>query len=355
MKDKKVFLTLQNGKVFEGYRFGGEGEIVGELVLSTLVTGFMDVITDPSNFGQIVAHTFPAVGNYGIIPEDAESDSPKISAYVMREKCDVPSNFRCEKTLEEYLKENGIVGVYGIDTRELTKIVREAGVMNAAITDEKVENFDRINEYSVKDAVSKVTSTKVEYLGDANGLKVVLYDLGVKKALLNDLINKGFNVIKVPANTSYDEVLSYNPDGVVISNGPGNPEDNVGLIKNVKKLLGKLPIFGIALGHQILALAAGCKTNKMKFGHRGGNQPVKNLEDNKVYITTQNHGYEVDIKSVENIGVVNFVNVNDGSCEGIDYPEYNAFSVQFYPKNANLIHDTSFLLNKFVAKMRKEK
>lgn len=355
MKDKKVFLTLQNGKVFEGYRFGGDGEKIGELVFTTGMTGYIETLTDPSYFGQIVAQTFPLIGNYGVISEDFESKKPWVSAYIVREQCDIPSNFRCEITLDEYLMKNKVIGIYGIDTRELAKIVRETGVMNAAITDQPFDNFDRLKNYSVKDAVKSVTNDKTVDFGDNNGLKVVMYDFGAKENIARELVKRGCKVIKVPSYFTAEQALSYNPDGIMLTNGPGDPMENTEIIENIKKLAGKKPIFGICLGHQLFALAMGGKTRKMKYGHRGANQPVKNLETGRVYISSQNHGYEVISESISEKGKLSFINANDNTCEGIDYDDLNAFTVQFHPEACGGPHDANFLFDKFISKMTKEK
>lgn len=354
MKDEKVFLTLQNGKVFEGKRFGANADIIGELVFTTGMTGYIETLTDPSYYGQIVTQTFPLIGNYGFIEEDKESSKMWVSAYVVREKCDEPSNFRCETTLDEALKKNNIVGVYGVDTRELTKIVRETGVMNAAITSEPFTDFDALKAYRVRNAVKNVSCKEIKTFGNPDGLKVVMYDFGAKENIPRELVKRGCYVIEVPSYTTAEEVLSYNPDGIMLTNGPGDPEENTEIIENIRKLAGKKPIFGICLGHQLFALAMGGKTKKMKYGHRGSNQPVKNLESGRVYISSQNHGYEVLSDSIS-VGKLSFVNVNDNTCEGVDYDSLNAFTVQFHPEACSGPHDANFLFDKFIANMRKEK
>lgn len=355
MKKGKAYLTLQNGKQFQGYRFGADGEVCGELVFTTGMTGYIETLTDPSYYGQIVTQTFPLIGNYGMISSDYESKKPWVSAYVVREKCDEPSNFRCEKTLDNYLKENGIVGLYGIDTRELTKIVREAGVMNAKITDKPLKNFDDINAYVIKDAVKSVTCEKEEYFGDEKGFKVVVWDFGAKDNIPRELIKRGCYCIKVPSTYTAEQILALKPDGLMLTNGPGDPAENVEIIENLKKLAGKLPIFGICLGHQLFALAMGGKTKKMKYGHRGANQPVKNLETGRVYISSQNHGYEVISSSLEGVGTLSYVNANDGTCEGFDYPDLNAFTVQFHPEACGGPKDAAFLFDRFIEKMKESK
>lgn len=355
MDRKKVYLTLQNGKVFTGYRFGADKETVGELVFTTGMTGYIETLTDPSYYGQIVTQTFPLIGNYGVIPEDFESKKSWVSAYVVREKCDEPSNFRCKLSLEEYLERSGVIGVYGVDTRELTKIVREAGVMNAAITDEPIKDFSPLNSYTVKDAVKSVTCDKITYSGNEGGLKVVMYDFGAKENIGRELVKRGCRVITVPAYYTAEQVLSFNPDGIMLTNGPGDPAENTEIIKNLKKLAGEKPIFGICLGHQLFALAMGGKTQKMKYGHRGSNQPVKNVATGRVYISSQNHGYEVISSSISSVGTLSFINANDGTCEGVDYNALNAFTVQFHPEACGGPHDANFLFDKFINNMKQEK
>lgn len=356
MENGKVYLTLQNGKTFVGYRFGAVGDAIGELVFNTTgITGYLAALTDPSNFGQLVVQTFPLIGNYGIISEDAESNGNWLSAYIVREKCDAPSNFRCEGTLDNYLKEKGVIGIYGIDTRELTKIIRDSGVMNAAITSKPLKDFSLLNGYKIENGVETVTCKEVEYLGNGEDCKIAIWDLGVKNSVVNAFLSRGCQVIKVPANYTAEQIIALNPRGLVLSDGPGDPAENVGVIENVKKLIGKFPVFGVGLGHQIFALAMGGKTQKMKCGHRGGNQPVKELSTGKVYITGQNHGYEVISSSLEGVAEITFNNVNDKSCEGCEYPQVNATTVQFYPGINGGTRDTTYLYDNFVTKVKEGK
>ena len=354
MEKGKVYLTLQNGKQFVGTRFGADGEVIGELVFTTGMTGYVETLTDPSYYGQIVTQTFPLIGNYGITP-DFESKKPWVSAYIVREKCDNPSNFRCEETLDKYLKDNGIVGVYGVDTRELTKIVRESGVMNAAITSRPVTDFSAIKSYVIKDAVKSVTCKEVEYFGNPDGIKVVVWDFGAKDNIVRELVKRGCYCIKVPSTYTAEQILALNPRGLMLCNGPGDPAENVEIIENLKKLAGKLPIFGICLGHQLFALAMGGKTKKMKYGHRGANQPVKRLATGRVYISSQNHGYEVISSSLEGVGQLSYINANDNTCEGFDYPQLNAYTVQFHPEACGGPQDASFLFDKFIKNMTEGK
>ena len=354
MENGKVYLTLQNGKQFVGTRFGAGGDVIGELVFTTGMTGYVETLTDPSYYGQIVTQTFPLIGNYGVTP-DFESKKPWVSAYIVREKCDAPSNFRCEETLDKYLKDNGIIGVYGVDTRELTKIVRESGVMNAAITSKPVTDFSAIKSYVIRDAVKSVTCKQPEYYGDPDGLKVVVWDFGAKDNIVRELVKRGCYCIKVPSTYTAEQILALNPRGLMLCNGPGDPAENVEIIENLKKLAGKLPIFGICLGHQLFALAMDGKTQKMKCGHRGANQPVKSLATGRVYISSQNHGYEVISSSLEGVGQLSYINANDNTCEGFDYPQLNAYTVQFHPEACGGPQDASFLFDKFIKNMTEGK
>ena len=303
MEENKIYICLENGNVFEGKSFGAKGEVIGELVFTTGMGGYIETLTDPSYFGQIVMQTFPLIGNYGFIEEDKESEKSFVSAYIVREWCEEPSNFRCEKGLDDYLKENNIIGVYGVDTREITKTIREAGVMNAIITSNPATvDYGKLKAYKVKDAVKSVSCTK-PYMSASQEHKynVVLIDYGTKKNIIRELNKRGCNVAVVPYNTKAQDILSLNPDGIMLSNGPGDPKENVEAIEELKKLFGNVPIFAICLGHQLLALSQGGETTKLKYGHRGVNQPVKNLETGRTYISSQNHGYAVVNEEIENI------------------------------------------------------
>lgn len=353
-ENKEIYICLENGQTFKGYSFGAESDVIGELVFTTGMGGYIETLTDPSYYGQIVMQTFPLIGNYGMISEDMESKKSYVSAYVVREKCDNPSNFRCEGTLEEFLKENNIVGVYGVDTREITKIIRESGVMNAQITTNpnKVD-YEKIKEYKVTKAVESVSTHRPELSpSKEHKFNVVLLDYGAKKNIIRELNKRGCNVAVMPYNTKAEDILKLGVDGVMLSNGPGDPSENTEAVEELKKLIGKVPIFGICLGHQLLALAMGGETTKLKYGHRGVNQPVKNLETGRTYISSQNHGYAVVSESVEkNGGVIMYVNANDNTCEGVDYPDKMAFSVQFHPEACSGPHDTQFIFDKFIKMM----
>lgn len=351
MINETVYICLADGQIFEGKRFGASGEITGELVFTTGMGGYIETLTDPSYFGQIVMQTFPLIGNYGFIDEDMESTKSYVSAYIVREYCKEPSNFRCGKTLDDYLKENNIIGVYDVDTREITKIIRESGVMNAVIcSDPRKADFDKIKEYKITDAV-KSTSVEKPCLVPSENHKynVVLIDYGKKDNIPRELAKRGCNVAVVPYNTKAEDILKLNPDGIMLSNGPGDPSDNEECIEELKKLIGKVPIFGICLGHQLLALSMGGKTIKLKYGHRGVNQPVKNLKTGRTYISSQNHGYAVINEDIEKAGgIISYVNANDGTNEGVDYPDKKAFSVQFHPEVCSGPHDTRFLFDRFI-------
>ena len=351
MKKSKVYLTLENGRQFTGFSFGAQKEVVGELVFTTGMTGYIETLTDPSYYGQIVTQTFPLIGNYGMIGADMESKKSWVTAYIVREKCDKPSNFRCEGTIDDFLKKQGIPGIYGIDTRELTKIVREAGVMNAAITKKPLNDLSEVRSYVIKDAVKSVTCSEIEYLGDPDGIKIAVWDFGAKCNIMRELAKRGCYCMKVPSYYTAEQILALEPQGIMLTNGPGDPSENTEKILNIRKLAGKLPIFGICLGHQLFALAMGGKTKKMKYGHRGSNQPVKNLDTGRVYISSQNHGYEVISSSVEG-GKLSFVNANDGTCEGFEYPELNAYTVQFHPEACGGPMDASFLFDKFILNIK---
>lgn len=352
--ESKIYICLANGDVFEGKAFGARGEICGELVFTTGMGGYIETLTDPSYYGQIVMQTFPLIGNYGFIDEDAESAGSAVSAYIVREYCKEPSNFRCNETLDEYLKKNNIIGVCDVDTREITKIIRETGVMNALITDDpRKADIEKIKAYEITNAVKSV-SCKKPYMSasDEHKYNVVLIDYGTKRNIIRELNKRGCNVAIVPHDTKAKDILALNPDGIMLSNGPGDPQDNAFAIAQLKALAGKKPIFAICLGHQLFALSQGAETEKLKYGHRGVNQPVKNLKTGRTFISSQNHGYAVINDTVEKAGgEISYVNANDGTCEGVDYPELNAFSVQFHPEACSGPHDTRFIFDKFIKMM----
>lgn len=349
---KKGYLVLQDGQVFEGIRFGAGGNTIGELVFTTGMCGYVETLTDPSYAGQIVMQTYPLIGNYGIIREDFEGNCC-VNGYIVREWCDTPSNFRCDCDLNTFLKEQGVPGLCGVDTRQLTRIIREHGVMNAVICDEVPADLTPVKTYAVTGVVESVSCTEPS-LYPAQGKElfhVSLLDYGAKRNIIRELQKRGCAVTVLPAHTPAEEILAGQPDGVMLSNGPGDPAENVYQIQQIQKLLGKVPMFGICLGHQLTALAVGGTTYKLKYGHRGVNQPVREVNGSRTYITSQNHGYAVDSDSVKN-GIISFRNANDGTCEGIDYPEYRAFTVQFHPEACTGPKDTSFLFDRFVDLMK---
>ena len=351
--DKKAYLVLEDGTVFEGYSFGAQKDTIGELVFTTGMCGYIETLTDESYFGQIVLQTFPMIGNYGIIPEDFEGVC-SVKGYVVREKCDNPSNFRCKTTLNSFLKESNIPAIYGVDTRAITKIIRERGVMNAAICSEIPSDLSEVKNYKIIRAVESVTAENTAvYPAENEKYKVTLIDYGAKRNIIRELNKRGCSVTAVPANATAEEILKTNPDGIMLSNGPGDPAENLFQIEVIKELVGKKPIFGICLGHQLLALSLGAETEKLKYGHRGVNQPVKEVAGTRTYITSQNHGYAVVPQSVKK-GKISFINANDGTCEGIDYEDLNAFSVQFHPEAASGPKDSAFLFDRFL-KLMEEK
>ncbi len=394
----KAILVLANGQVFEGKSFGATGCVIGEAVFTTGMNGYLETLTDPSYFGQIVTQTFPLIGNYGMISKDFESADVHVRGYIVRSICEFPSNFRCEYDLDSFLGYKNIIGLCDIDTRALTKVLRETGVMNGMIASgnskealevfkalksetEKAKLLKKIKSYKIKNAVESVTcnATKIEEsaevvfkesaeykcvpvrsdgtkendpevaMKDGKGKKVVLWDFGAKANIRRELLKRGFDVVTVKSSTTAKEILALNPDGVMLSNGPGDPKENVQIIEEIKKLVKtKIPIFGICLGHQLLALAMGADTSKLKYGHRGANQPVKYLATGRVYISSQNHGYAVKNNTVPKGAILSFVNTNDGTCEGITYTKIPAFSVQFHPEACSGPLDTSFLFDDFV-------
>ncbi|MCI8360132.1 MAG: glutamine-hydrolyzing carbamoyl-phosphate synthase small subunit [Clostridiales bacterium] len=360
MEQHKIYLTLENGRVFEGYAFGAAGEATGEIVFTTGMTGYLETLTDPSYCGQIVVQTFPLIGNYGVIPDDFESPRPRLAAYVVREYCEDPSNFRCQGTLDAYLKKEGVTGLWGVDTRELTRIIRERGVMNAKITrtPPEVETVRReLADFAVRGAVEAVSIREEErYAPTEVKRRVALWDFGAKHNIRRELVNRGCEVVCLPQSVSAEAIAAYAPDGVMLSNGPGDPAENAGVIEELRRLCEKkIPTFGICLGHQLLALSQGGKTGKLKYGHRGANQPVKDRQTGRVYVTSQNHGYAVLPESLPDTAQMRFVNANDGTCEGIDYTDMPAFSVQFHPEASGGPRDTMFLFDRFIELMDRHK
>lgn len=347
-----AFLTLSNGAVFEGRRIGAPLDRVGELVFTTGMVGYLETLTDPSYYGQIVTHSFPMIGNYGVIEEDFEGESA-LFGYIVRELCDQPSNFRSQYALDDFLKQRSIPGLQGIDTREIVRMTREEGVMNAMISDQVPKDLSFLKTYQVRNAVSSVTCREKRLYPAEGGEKfrVALLDYGAKRHIIRSLQKRGCTVTVWPAASRAEEILSSDPDGIMLSNGPGDPKENQGCIAEIKKLLGKRPLFGICLGHQLTALALGGDTVKLKYGHRGGNQPVKDRITGRTWITSQNHGYAVVADSLKGVGQETFVNANDQSCEGMAYPDLNCFTVQFHPEACSGPRDTNHLFDRFLAMM----
>ena len=362
MSEQKAYLLLANGQVFEGKSFGVTGTTIGEVVFATGMTGYQETLTDPSYYGQIAVQTFPLNGNYGTNSSDYESPKCWLKGYIVREWCEVPSNFRCEGTIDAFLKANGVIGLYGIDTRQLTRVIRESGVMNGMITTEDVfakkeELLMQIQAYEIKDAVETVsTKEKQVYTVEEPKYHVVMMDFGYKRHILQHLKNRNCNVTVVPYNTTAEEILALRPDGVMLTNGPGNPAENTEVIQTLQQLIAqKIPMFGICLGHQLTALANGGETIKLKYGHRGGNQPVKELKTGRVYVTSQNHGYAVVGDSIDpSIGIMSHWNANDKTCEGVEYKNTPVFTVQFHPEACGGPRDTSYLFDRFMDLMDKE-
>ena len=350
---KKAYLVLEDGHVFEGERFGADGETVGELVFNTGMVGYIETLTDPCFYGQIVMQTFPLIGNYGMIEEDTQSDKCYLSGLVVREWCEEPSNFRSEGTIDEYLKKQNIVALCNVDTREITQIIREKGVMNAKIVDEVTDGiFDSVKEYKIVGAVKNTAKQEKKEIDCENTkLTAAVIDFGETRNIAENLSSLGCRTVILPYDTSAQEILASGFDGVVLSCGPGDPNELKEAVKETAELVGKLPVFGIGLGHQVLALAMGGETEKLKFGHRGANQPVKDLSNGKTYITSQNHGYAVKADSLKNKGEETFVSVNDGTNEGMNYPEYNAFSVQFHFEECSGPKNPALLFEKFMGMM----
>jgi carbamoyl-phosphate synthase small subunit len=363
---KKAVLLLKDGRMFSGYNFGAEGETAGEVVFTTSMCGYQEILTDPSYDKQIVTMTYTQIGNYGFNEEDMESRKSFVAGFVVKEYQEYPSNYRSNGSLEEFLKKYNIVGIEGIDTRALTAHLREKGAMNGIIStvefdkNKLMEKLEKVPSMVGLDLVRYVTTDQpydwkqgLWQLGkgyiekDDGKYLIVAYDYGVKYNILRNLVSAGFRVLVVPADFPAEEVLKLNPDGVFLSNGPGDPEPVKYAIENVKKLLTKKPIFGICLGHQILGIALGGKTFKLKFGHRGGNQPVKDLTTGKVEVTSQNHGFAVDIDSLGGKAEVTHINLNDNTVEGLRHREYPIFSVQYHPEASPGPHDASYLFKRF--------
>ncbi|MFC1573782.1 glutamine-hydrolyzing carbamoyl-phosphate synthase small subunit [Candidatus Latescibacterota bacterium] len=388
---KRVILALENGKVFKGWNFGAEGENDGEVVFNTGMTGYQEILTDPSYHRQIVTMTYPLIGNYGVNPEDFESDKPYVAGFIVKEYCSYPSNFRKTETLGDFLKRYNIIGIEGIDTRELVRIIRETGALRGVLstTDldpeslvakakasplmegadlasevscfepyyvletrdsiEKRKNLRHIKEYHAEfDRVSKEEFDRSELQS------IYAFDYGIKYNIIRKLVVRDLKIAVVPATTTADEVLAGNPDGIFLSNGPGDPDAVKYAIETIKDLLGKKPMFGICLGHQLLGLALGGSTFKLKFGHRGENQPVMDITTTKVEISSQNHGFALTPGSIPGDGsFITHINLNDNTIEGLESDKLDAFSVQYHPEASPGPHDSAYLFDRFVDRVRK--
>ena len=376
----KAILILEDGTVFCGSSIGSDREVISEIVFNTSMTGYLEVLTDPSYAGQAVAMTYPLIGNYGICREDMESGRPWPDGFIVRELSPIPSNFRSGDTIQHFLKEYDIPGISGIDTRALTKILREKGTMNGMITthayDDYTKPMERIKSYRVTGVV-KAVSCKETYVVEPSdpaalpvsvrtarktetmqrrageGKRVALLDLGAKRNIARSLAERGCLVTVYPCHTPAEEILAAKPDGIMLSNGPGDPKENAEMIREIGRLYeSEIPIFAICLGHQLMALAVGADTYKLKYGHRGGNHPVKDLDTGRVYISSQNHGYAVDPKSLDpQVAVPAFVNVNDNTNEGLRYVGKNIFTVQFHPEACPGPQDSGYLFDRFIEMM----
>jgi len=354
---QRIFLQLEDGSTYEGYSFGAglTKNVIAEVVFTTAMTGYVETLTDPSYYGQMVIQTFPLIGNYGINPSDYESKGIHMSGYIVHEYCEAPSNFRSQFNLDTFLKKYNIPGIYDIDTRALTKKIRSKGVMVGCLCSSPLtkEELASLSQWEIKDSVNHVSSkNQIEFHTGLAKHRVVLWDFGAKENILRSLLRRDCDVTVMPACSSAQEIMALKPDGIMLSNGPGNPKDNPDIIKEISSLTHRnIPIFGICLGHQLLALANGGNTTKLKYGHRGANQPVKNLTTGKTYITSQNHGYAVTNDALPENSTISYINVNDDTCEGLTYSTFPGFSVQFHPEACGGPHDTEFLFDQFISLM----
>lgn len=362
MEQTSGCLVLENGMIFRGMRLGAQHNVTAEIVFATGINGYLETLTDPSYYGQAVVQTFPLIGNYGVIPADFESRKPFLSAYIVSDCCAEPSNFRSEGKLSEWLAAQGIPALCGIDTRTLTRVLRDHGTMNGMICDSPEQaDLQQIRAYRVTDAVKSTTCEAAYTLGDENAAyHVALMDYGAKANIARSLVKYGCRVTVLPAHTKAEEIAALRPDGIMLSNGAGDPADNPALIAELQNIMQLgIPMSAICLGHQLLALANGISTAKLKFGHRGANQPVLNTETKQLAITTQNHGYQVqydaDDPHCRETAELLWVNINDNTCEGLRYKKIPAFSVQFHPEACAGPQDTEYLFAEFVQMMGGQK
>ncbi len=367
---KKAILALADGRIFHGFALGAEGEAGGEVVFNTSMTGYQEIITDPSYRGQLVTMTYPLIGNTGVNSEDVESRQPFLSGFVVREYTDVPSNWRASGSLQNYLVKNGVVGIQGLDTRALTKHIRDSGAQQGVISSENLDEKNLVQKakeapsLTGRDLVSEVSceapyewteggwGTAEPSLPKGKGSRIIVMDFGLKETILRSLVDLGCRVTVVPAKTSAEEILSRKPDGILLSNGPGDPEGVPYAVETVRELLGLKPIFGICLGHQIIGLALGGKTYKLKFGHHGGKQPVMDLSTKKVEITSQNHGFAMDVDSIGPEVELTHINLNDRTVEGMRHKSLPVFSVQYHPESSPGPHDSRTLFNRFLGMVK---
>ncbi|WHH59537.1 carbamoyl phosphate synthase small subunit [Petroclostridium sp. X23] len=353
---KKAILVLEDGTIFEGSSFGMEGDVIGEIVFNTGMTGYQEILTDPSYCGQIVNMTYPLIGNYGVNIDDFESSKPQVKGFIVRELCKSPSNWRSAETLDHYLKKNHIIGIEGIDTRALTRILRDNGTMNGMISTDVESDvnkkIEQIKAFTINNPVNEVTC-KAPYELKGDGFKVAVIDLGAKLNIVRSLSARGCNVHVFPAHTGAKEIMEIQPDGIMLTNGPGNPKDCESIIENIKILIDSgIPIFGICLGHQLIALAHGADTERLKYGHRGCNHPVKDVTKDLTYITSQNHGYTIIESSLnKELAEVSHINMNDGTIEGVRYKNKPVFTVQFHPEASPGPKDTAYLFDEFIQAM----
>ena len=362
MEQTKGCLVLENGTVFSGVRIGAQKNVISEIVFATGMNGYLETLTDPSYYGQGVVQTFPLIGNYGVIPEDFEARKPFLSAYFVSDCCDAPSNFRCQGVLGEWLTQQGIPGLTGIDTRTLTRMLRDRGTMNGMLCDSPEQaDLDAIRAYRVTDAVKNTTCEQAYTLENADAkYHVALLDFGAKANIARSLVKRGCRVTVLPAYTTAEEIAALRPDGIMLSNGAGDPADNTEIIAELKKIMAlHIPMMAICLGHQLMALANGISTSKLKFGHRGANQPVRNLYTNHMAVTTQNHGYQVQYDANDphcrETADLLYVNINDNTCEGLKYKHFPAMSVQFHPEACAGPEDTAYIFDEFVQMMEVQK